>query len=372
MNYLLRHTKLCSLFGSLFLACILSHVIESDILSSDYLMSFISPEADFEMSDLYTRVANRNPVEVLDTNIVIVDIASGDRLVVAQALDRINDANPCAIALDVFFAQPQDAEIDDYLIETLNSCNNVYLPVIVDTNEQDSLVTLKPFVTDYMSSPKFQACNLEAHDRHAIVRRFKRDFIVEKDTLYGMATTLAKEWLKAQNKSLPDGLDEENLISFSGLNINIVSIEELDTMNLSELSEKVVIIGSMNDETDIHNTPVGDMQGVMIHALSTASIIQSNVTSSLPSLITWIIAIICCLFIVAIKIYADNSDVGPLWERISQAILLVLIVYCGCWVFEKHHILFDPSVPLIMVTLSLMCYDVVSCVINIIQRKNSE
>lgn len=372
MDHIFKHIKFYCYLGSVLLACMLSHIIDSDILSSDYLMSFVAPDADFEMCDFYTRVANRNPVEVLDSNVVIVDIADGDRLVVAQALERINEASPCAIALDVFFANPQDADVDEYLIETIKSCNNLFLPVIVDKNEYNSLIALKPFVTDHLSSPGLQVCNLNATDRHAVVRRFKRDYIVENDTLNGMATTLAKEWSKAHNKALPTSLDEENLINYSGLNFNIVSMAELDTMNLSTLTNKVLIIGSMNDDTDIHNTPIGDMQGVMIQAISTASIIRSSVTLPLSSTMTWAIAIICCLVIVAIKIHADNSDVGPLWERFSQAILLVLIVITGCWLFENHHIFFDPSVPLIMVALSLMCYDIVSCIINIIQRRSEK
>lgn len=109
-----------------------SHVALYDLTS----VSFFSPmekAADFRFSDFYTLVADRRAVAEYENAIAIVPVDGCDRSRMAQALADIDFCGPAAVGLDIFFA-PLRGGGEDPLAEALADCDNLVMPVLVESD----------------------------------------------------------------------------------------------------------------------------------------------------------------------------------------------------------------------------------------------
>ena len=87
-------------------------------------------------------------------------------------------------------------------------------------------------------------------------------------------------------------------INFAPTHFNVIAPSEI-MQNKDLIDGRIVLLGAMTDETDMHNTPIGKLPGVQLLAYSTQTLLESGQIKELP---IWIQGIIAVLLVVLTNI----------------------------------------------------------------------
>ena len=94
--------------------------------------------ADFDFNDLaYAKVGKKT--DSIDPRIVIVNIGTADRAMIAGMLEKVSSQNPKAIGLDAYFDAEKDAESDSLLQKVMHSTPRLIMASRMRW-EEDSLI----------------------------------------------------------------------------------------------------------------------------------------------------------------------------------------------------------------------------------------
>ena len=155
------------------------------------------------------------------------------------------------------------------------------------------------------------------------------------------------------------------LINYGNVDFRVIPYDSIfDNRNLIEGS--VVIIGTLNEERDMHNTPLGKMSGAKIQAYSLLTLLEHRQVHQIPDIICWIIAfLLCYLLEISIDIFYQISKAHPnsVFQTFVREANIVSIVFLfvfevlACWVFYilfvKENVLMSGGV--ILATFVLTC-----------------
>lgn len=357
------------------LAFLLSYVFMSP-LSASTSAFFSTPEKnDFTITDFYNVVADSRAVSYLDTNIVIVNVDKSDRNDIAEMLEIISLCSPKAIGVDVMFKDPREG--DEFLLEALNGCSALVLPVgLRPTNSADSFnVEICSFfyAPDSPDSPKvepaiYAATSMPSKYAGSMVREMRPFFVVSSgDTILSFPTALARLADPECYEELRNRRHKLEPICFHSRRFMVIEPEELMTY-ADSLSGKIVILGALNEIGDLHPTPVNaSMPGVLIHAHSAATILDRAYMTTLPKWVNILIGFVICFSIVLAHIKL-NSGISGLVIRLLQVAFLWIVVQLGYWLFITHNILIDFSYALLMLAFGLFACDIWNGVHTIIKK----
>lgn len=296
-------------------------------------ISYFAPAdktADFETSDFYQLVQQSRPVKKLCEDVVIVPIDGLSRGEIASVIDEVGAWQPAVIGVDLLWNYPQP-EVDSYLVDVLSQ-----LPCRV----------IVPDTASYIYSDA--------------------EGIVEGDvTLSGNNKTIrnlpgARSFAFVAAKTLDAELtasDSNKLIRFGTYDFNIVPPDAIDEFG-DEFRDRIVLIGTIYDESDMHSTSVsGSIPGLMIHAESIATMLDSRQITSSPAWLDWIISIIVCSLFVWLSLKSKVWRGGDLIMRLCQFAFLVSIIFFGTTIFLAFDFSINFSRPLLMVASSALAVD---------------
>ena len=134
---------------------------------------------------------------------------------------------------------------------------------------------------------------------------------------------------------------EDLLINYRDVDFRVIPHEQIEE-NRDVLAGSVVIIGTMNEERDMHNTPLGKMSGAKIQAYSLLTVLEHQQIRHVPDIICWIIAfLLCYLLEVAVDIFYQISKAHPnsVFQTFIREANIVSIVFLfifeilSCWAF---------------------------------------
>lgn len=319
---------LCDL-AIVLLAFALSWFLIYDISSMSYF-SPLEKSSDFETSDFYQLVSDSRAVRTLNDDIVVVSVDDLSREEITDALEMISLCDPAAVGIDILFGFPQD---DDYrLVEVLSGMHNVVVP---DTSSYI-----------YSSCPGLiqGSVYLEADSYRSTVRECSTD---------GTFTAVLASLYRPET-ALPDRMR----IEYPGVEFNVIHAAEL--AEAPELLEgKIVLVGVVNDYSDVHPTPVDDaMPGILIHAAAIATMLSPDRVTDFPEWADWLVAILLCYVFVSSTRVLKRFDWGDMVMRVVQIAVLVLIIIIGTEMYVSHRIEINFSRPLVMVAAGTLAVDV--------------
>lgn len=361
--------------GVTVLAFLLSYVFMSP-LSGSTAAFFSTPEKnDFTITDFYNIVADSRAISYLDTNIVIVNIDKSDRNDIAEMLEIISLCGPKAIGVDVMFSEPREG--DEVLFDALNDCQAVVLPI--GMKPTDSSESFRVYVSPFFYNPdsqdslklataEYAATSMPSKYAGSMVREMRPFFVVSSgDTILSFATALARIADPESYEELRNRRHKLESICFHSRRFRIIEPEELMTY-ADELTGKIVILGALNEMEDLHPTPVdGAMPGVLIHAHSTATILDRAYMTTLPKWFNILLGFIACFSIVYTHIVL-NPGIKGLVIRLLQVALLWIVVQLGYWLFINYDILIDFSYALLMLAFGLFACDIWTGVHTVIKN----
>ena len=139
-NYLKRTLKSAIMVDSIVIT-VLTFVISAFIIENLSGLFSVDPteqSADVLMSDIYYSVAKRRSVDDLNSDIVLVGVDDCSRGEIAALIDAVNYAEAKVIGVDVLFEVVGNNQDDANLIEAINGCDNIVMPVRLEYNSTDS------------------------------------------------------------------------------------------------------------------------------------------------------------------------------------------------------------------------------------------
>ena len=78
----------------------------------------------------------------------------------------------------------------------------------------------------------------------------------------------------------------------------------------------------------------------------------------IPSIWSWLIAIIVCTAILLLKLALQSKKYGAFAVRICQILLIALSVLAGCYIFKELRIVIDINKIVLMLLLGLLSMDI--------------
>lgn len=317
---------------------------------------------DFNITDFYNIVADSRKVRTLDPEVVLVDIGDATRADIADLLDALPAFEPKAVGVDITFEEVRPG--DEYLIDAIRSNRN--LVMVVDVEPDKALngtkfrIAESSYFMDSIPEVPIGAANLPTKIPGGVVRNFVIDYPpADSDAVAVNSFPVAIASLVAPDAvaDLRSRGRQQEFINYPSRTFRIISYDELaDKGDL--LTDKIVLVGAMNDETDLHATPPQiRMPGLEIHAHALSTILHRDYLHELSSASNLILACVLC-FLMALTHVALPSAYKSLVLRVVQLALLYLLLRLGYHYFVDKKILINFSYALLMITFVFFACDI--------------
>lgn len=336
---------------STILALLLTLFVTDD-LTSDALLDTVVGSSDIEVSDFYNRIRAGGSSKPLDDEIVIVNIDSVfSREELSVLVNEISSQSPGMIGLDVIFEEPKDSLSDLELLETLTAIPNI---VVAQRFDESFGSPSDDFLSENIPGLHRGMANLTSKSERGIVREVTLFFGTESQ-FPGLSAAITKELSKEKYEDLKKRTEDE-LIRFQPTEFYVVYPDEIYE-NPSILKDKIVFIGTIEEEYDLHPTPISDnYPGVMIHANVMKMILEDDFVNRSGDTLNFILGLISCLGLSFLYVYLEELQNFLL--RILPIFWIGGLLLLGCWLFSMNGIYINAPETMVWAALSLLVLDI--------------
>ena len=338
---------------------------------------------NISITDLFFSLENKYIKADTCQSIVIVDMTElHSRADIGNLLTEINDAQPKAIGVDLIF----EGEKDD--LE-----GNVILEQAVEEVSPKAVFTNK--LTNYD----------EKHKRFsALVASYFRDVIpisegyanvtdnMENSTIRDLTitqmSTLGKQSSFAAQVAKEVGIKADGrknlVINYSPVVFRVIPFDKVYA-NRSLLKNKIVLVGTMTEEQDMHLTPLGKMPGVEIQAYSLLTLLEHKDIVYVSTVASIVIGFILCyiyellfsLVAIFVKTRGEKTRIFLTESRIMLNLLSFIYIpgisLLSYFLFAKWNIYVDMVIVIVMVAfvgLSRRIYNAFVKALTIDNKRN--
>lgn len=359
-------TKL--LLRDAFFSTILSSIIVMLLALVYFNVRFFNPIhkafTDFSFLDVFYAEKFHDTTKV-NTEIVLVN-AGNDRIEVVEILNKIIEAQPKVVTVDVIFKDRKDIVYVDSLLASLLQKDNVVTSYDI---EENSIIPNHPYFGNNKSG--FVKFNF---DESIVVREFEGYTTLDGQDYWSLAAQSAKYYLKDKwgEYDYDNKLKKAHYIKYFG---NFDSFINLDYDDFSDyelkkiLKDKIVILGYLGNPTGneydiedkfftpLNKYPVGksdaDMYGTAIHANIINMLIKNDFMVTISSiwlvLITFLLMYLSTIFYM--KINRKYKVSYRTRKRIFQFFISIFILLLSFWLF-KMNVVLKPSIIIVGIILA--------------------
>lgn len=328
----------------------LTNFLATDV-NSDLVISVICGTSDIEVSDFYNRIRAGGSQKSIDNDIMIVNIDSVfGRDEIALLLNQISSGNPKAICLDVLLEKEKEPESDALLAQTLESTPN--LVVSQRYNDFDAAPS-NDFVARHAPDVKRGMTNLTSSTDHGMVRDIT-PFFGQNREYPGLGAEILSLVAPGDFVRLK-AREGDEMIRFSKNEFYVAEPDEV-WKNPEELEGKIVFVGTINEEGDLHPTAISqNYPGVMIHANVLSMMMHEDYSSPDSDIYNILLAVISCLIISVLYVYLDAAQ--NFVVRVFPIIWIALVAVAGCWLFNFTGIYINAPKTMLVAFLSIVVLD---------------
>lgn len=332
-------------------------------LTSISIFAPMEKTMDFDLTDVYSTVADKRAKRTLSDDIVIVSIDGCSREGITEAIDYVDYLNPAAIGLDVFFNYP--AAMDSELISSLTQNPNIVLPVALQLVEGQASIFGSYFYDDISIAHK-GVVNLSANSVRNVIRDFEPEYVVGGDTIRSFAAEIAKVAAPEKYEALMARGRSKETINYPSWEFEIIPAEALSNGDIpleearQSIEGKVVLIGNIFDQSDFHLTPIDEgMAGLLIHARALQTILDSCYIEEMSEKASWVMAMILSfIFILLVLIIKKRCAFEGCFVRFLQLALMYVFLVLGCKVFDHRGAYLNFAPTLLMFGLGMLAMDI--------------
>lgn len=253
---------------------------------------------DFKMTDVYFELMRSGKEKELNKDIVLVDITQlTSRDSIAQAIADIHSCKPKTLMIDLFFERPSFDQKDDIaLVSTIEAgCSSEVLSSKLVDYTLTPHAHFRSQVTSFfhdVANFKWGYCNVEQTRPGGCVRQYSLTQKLNDTISYSISYLSACCYMgiKPVEKDTDQRLIIYDDTEFLSINYNQIRAYK----NL--LKDKLVIVGTMKEEADMHITPIGKLPGMKIQAYSVSTFINHGEITRMSRSSALFMAFLVCLF----------------------------------------------------------------------------
>lgn len=353
-----------TIFGFLLLALFGVLVINLDFLNP------VSRAMDnFSITDIFFEIENTDNPEECDI-ITLIDMTDlYDRGDIAELLMEVDECNPLCVGVDLIFEGVKDDSLGNSLLE--ETISNLQSPAVFAnklTDYRSSTNSFYGMVRSYLA----EKCGLmEGYTNvtddmmGSSIREFSTNRLYKELPVLSFPAKIS-ELVDINNKNIEN---EDCLINYCNVDFRVIPHNQVAN-NRHLIEGCVVLVGAMNEERDMHNTPLGKMPGLKIQAYSLLTLLEHKQVHHIPTVISWIIAfILCYLLEVAIDVFYQLSKAHPCSVSLTflkesnfvSVVLLFVLEVLVCWViyllFVNHNTMVEGGIILTVIILTCEARD---------------
>lgn len=352
-----KKTLALKALGVTILAFILSEMLVAPFSASTSSIFSSPQQTDFILSDFYAQVADKRPVRELSNEMVVVDIDRAGREEIAELISLVNMCGPKAVGVDINFEVAH--EDDSILLSAVAESPCIVLPLgLQQTSGGDFEIADKPFFYSDMEGVNYGAANLPGKKAVSSIREFPVSFKMKDGSeQLSFVAVLAQKAAPEAYQHLRERKSNLEAIDYASLEFPIMSIPEVYE-HPEALDGKIVLIGAVNEASDMHATPVArSMAGLSIHAHALATVLKGKYYTQLPKWVDYAIAYLLCYIIVMITMGMTSKFRGILLRTV-QVSLAYLSIRIGYSLYVDYNIIANFSITFLMVAFGPFAVDI--------------
>lgn len=352
-------------------------------------LDFLNPVADaldnFSITDVFFDIQHSGSEPETNDLITLVDMtdlyARGD---IANLLEEINLCDPLCIGVDLIFEGEKDDRLGNELLEGAVSglvAPTIFAGKLTDYDSADEVFkgSVRSFFSEQIDITEAYT-NLNDDMAGSCIRNFSIKLPYSGGEMFSFPAKIASLF----DESVRSLNNEELLINFKNTRFPVVSYSDI-RQKQDLIDGHIVLVGTMTEEQDMHNTPLGKMSGLELQAYTLLTLLEHKGIRDIPKWLTWLIAFFFC-YLLELSIDAlnrliakNNQSTLMVFLKESNIVAIVMLflwVAFVCWLmfllFVKHSI--NLSGGLILGLLALVCEgrDLYSSIIKALSVKHRD
>ena len=312
-------------------------------LNLHFLDPFSHGVKDYDITDIvYSRL--RKAHTALDERIVVVNTGRPDRAVLAVMLQRIAEAKPKVIGVDVLFSGRQNPEADSALQAVLKKWDNIVLASRLtnfreDLNRFETETEVDTFFSHYARTGYINFPSTETKT----IRFFSPTENTREGTVISFPAQIARLYDPVATQRLIKRNRKLERIHYTSTGDNFLQFEPANildsTFDLRPMLEgKIVLIG-YNDTG--RSEP--DMHGIDIHANIIQMVLDKKYIFTVPGWLSFVLAVLYC-YLNVIMLEGVHHRYPRLYHpiiRVLQVLEFTLLFFLLSFLFSAFRIKWD-------------------------------
>lgn len=310
--------------------------------------------SDFTMTDVYYDIQQSGDKE-LSSDIVLVDVTSlRSRDEIAAVIEAVNACEPRVLSIDLMFERPSANSMDDAnLVAALEAGRQRAVMACKLTDfapaEEAFHGTLLSFVSEFCDLD-YGYCNVYQKHTGGIVR----EFTLSQNVAGGQAV-FSMPYLAACRYSgqtpRKDGINVRPIV-YSNTDFPVVMPADIAS-HAELLRDKLVMLGTMSEEADMHITPIGKMSGLKIQAYSVLSCLSHRQVVRMPLAWSIVLAFLLCYLsaFVGYRLIKWSPGLYTLWLKLYYLLVVSLLVWLAFVMFVRYGYNIPLAIPLLSLAL---------------------
>ena len=251
---------------------------------------------DISVSDLFYSSA-RDEEAIDNDKFLLVNTADSDRGEIAEAIAAAVNGGAAVVGVDIIFSL---ADVDSVATRALCDTMATYSDCIVKAvhlnywdDASKSYLSTVVTPTDTVDA-RSAYTNLMTFNDNSYIRNYT---IAAQGLTPSFAQAITENYCSVFDDTLTVGETDEGIIDFTPQRFEVVAATDTDAIR-SLSGGRMVLLGAVNADEDMHYTPIGSMSGVEIQAYAIETILN-NPSSALPWWALWCV----CIAVVILAAY---------------------------------------------------------------------
>lgn len=322
--------------------------------------------SNFSILDIFYQIQDAEEKKVESPFITIVDISElHERSKIADVIYAINACNPAVIGLDVIFNGLKGDSVGSQYVA--NAIHEAREPIVAfKLDKKDSIgnftCTTRSFFSP-MEHVEEGYINMQSVSFGGVIREMSTWNLLNDTTVNSLSYLMARKYLEYNNIWQDSKWPKRCLINYTPTEFPIVPYDSVLYRD-SLITDRIVLLGTVNDVEDMHYSPLGRTAGSIIQAYAIQTLIEHHhikeVTLWLNILITFVLLIITSMAQQEISYRAIHSKYIVLRFFFQTDIInnvmnfvwmLILMGINYVIVFKYYNIYFNPTIMLVCIVM---------------------
>lgn len=311
--------------------------------------------ADFSMTDIFYEIQNSSGVKEFNNDIVLVDMTElYDRRKIAQSIRDIASCQPKVFVIDLIFERPSyDEEENECLINAVSEIKNgvVSCKLINYDSKNDAFRGVRRSFFEGMEGAGFSwgFSNVISGEGYGCIRKYSQNEHLMGTTVYSLPYLAVCRYTGVQPT---EQTPKQRNIEYS--HTDFFTISHRDVMKYRNvIKDKIVILGTINEEADTHITPLGKMPGMKIQAFAMLSSMAHHRVLAASGAISLLLTILVCYFSawVGVELMRRYPFTYIYWIKVYYFAMTAFLVGASFLLFSRFNYYISLLLPLVGLAL---------------------